>query len=76
MTRKLTIFLYLSKPGTIMSCQEITKKIIKDENLKGNVAHYLSGSVSSILAKLVKDGILKYADGKSLRSGHLYQLNK
>jgi hypothetical protein len=59
-----------------MSCQEITDRIIKDDKLDGSVAHYLSGSVTTILAKLVKEGKLKYAEGTGPRGGHLYQLNK
>jgi hypothetical protein len=75
MTRKQKILHYLQFSYIIMSCQDITDKIIKEEKLTGNVAKYLSGSISSILAKLVKDGVLKYAEGKGPRGGHLYQKN-
>lgn len=75
MTRKNKILTYL-KQGVKMSCQEICEKIIKEDKLTGNVAHYLSGSVSSILRKMVKEEVLKYAEGKGPRGGHLYQLNE
>lgn len=72
-TRREMILALLEKHTNKLSCQEICKTIIKKQNLTGNVAHYLSGSVSSILNKLVKDGELKYADGTAVRGGHLYQ---
>lgn len=57
-----------------MSCQEICKAIIFANNLKGNKARYLSGGVSSILAKMVKDGELEYDERKAIRGGHLYRI--
>lgn len=75
MTRKEMILRYLKNPHAVLSCQDICKKIIKRQKLAGNVAKYLSGSISSVLAKLVKEGILKYAKGSGPRGGHLYQKN-
>lgn len=60
-------------PDKTYSCQDITKMLINKEKLTGTVAHYLSGSVTTTLAKLVKDGFLKYAKEKTARGGHLYQ---
>lgn len=74
MTRKQIILKYLKNPKTVLSCKEICDKIIKEEKIFGTtVAHYLSGSVSTILAKLVKEGVLKYAEGTGPMGGHLYQ---
>lgn len=56
-----------------LSCQDITKRLIAEDNLTGSVAHYLSGSISSILNKLVKQGILKYATEKGPRGGYIYE---
>lgn len=58
------------------TCQNITKCIIIEEELTGSKAKYLSGSISSILAKLVKDEVLMYADEQTDRGGHIYQLYK
>lgn len=61
------------KEGTPLSCWDITKRIIKIKYPKG--ATYLSGSISSILAKMVKDNDrIEYAPGKAIRGGHLYQI--
>jgi len=67
--------LSLIKKKGAMSCQQISKAIIKKEKLTGNKALYLSGSMSSKLANLVKKGTLCYADDKSEKGGHLYRLN-
>lgn len=64
----------IKKKGTL-SCIQISKAIIKKEKLTGNKALYLSGSMSSKLANLVKKGVLVYAEGKSEKGGHLYKLN-
>jgi len=82
MTRKQQILKMLEASKLLrgndhaMSCQELCKGIIFAENLIGNKAHYLSGSISSILAKMVKDGELEYGDRKSIGGGHLYRLIK
>lgn len=58
-----------------MTCGEVCKRIIEDEKLEGNTARYLSGSISSILRKLVAEGVLEYAeDLKGPKGGHVYQL--
>lgn len=78
-TRKHLILDYLvqelPKNPKGIGCTELTKFIIKRNMLKGNIAYYLSGSVSSILAKLVKEGILKYSKHRSPRGGHLYLIS-
>lgn len=61
-------------PSCGLPCQEICRQIIVQNKLTGSVAHYLSASISSKLAKLVKDGILKYSRQKTSRGGHIYQL--
>lgn len=73
LTRKQLILQLLKKHDTKLSCQQICKSIIASQKLTGNVAHYLSGSISSILNKLVKDGELQYAEGTAVRGGYLYQ---
>lgn len=74
-TRKQQILEILKNPMVNMTCGEICKRIIQDENLTGNVAHYLSGSISSKLNKLVKEGVLEYnPDLKGPRGGYVYQL--
>lgn len=74
-TRREKILQIFSKGYMDRSCAQIVTEIINDEEIwASSTAHYLSGSISSILAKMVKDGILEYAPGKSIRGGHLYQL--
>lgn len=73
-TRRMKIFItFVLNPEKTYSCSDITKHLIKKDKLTGTVAYYLSGSVTTILAKLVKDGFLKYAKEKTSRGGHLYQ---
>lgn len=75
-TREMKIIAtFVLNPDKTFSCSEITKMIIEKDKLTGSVAHYLSGSVSSILAKLVKGTLLKYAEEKTVRGGYLYQYN-
>lgn len=78
-TRKHLILDYLAqelpKNPNGIGCTELTKFIIERDMLKGNIAHHLSGSISSILAKLVKEGILKYSKHKSPKGGHLYLIS-
>lgn len=73
MTRREKIIEYFnSRKGILLSCNDITKHIAEEEKLTGNKRHYLSGSISSILNKLVKDKILGYHVAKTPRGGHLY----
>lgn len=72
-SRKDMILDMFKAPGVQMSCMEICKNIIKAQKLEGSVAHYLSGSISSILNKLVKEGVLQYATEKSVRGGYMYE---
>lgn len=78
MTRKERILKMFLKDGVKLSCTEVSKKIMKSEKIdpKSSVAHYLSGSVTTILARLVKDGKLRYADAVTTRGGHIYTKNK
>lgn len=59
-----------------LTCQQITKAIIKKQKLSGSVAHYLSGSISTILNGLIKKGILTYSYKSTQRGGHIYELEK
>ncbi len=72
---RIDFTLSLIKKKGALSCTQITKAIIKKEKLNGNVALYLSGSMSSKLANLVKKGVLRYAEGKGEKGGHLYEIN-
>ena len=73
-TRSSFALSLIKKKGSL-SCQDISKAVIKKEKLTGNKALYLPASVSSKLANLVKKGVLRYAEGKSEKGGHLYELN-
>ncbi len=75
LTRRARIIQMLRIGKTQLTCGQICKKLIEEQELTGNVAHYLSGSVSSILAKLVKEGVVKYSDKSGPRGGHVYQKN-
>lgn len=75
MTRK-EIILSIIKPGIQISCGDLCKIIINTQNLTGNKARYLSGSISSILNKMVKDKILMYSPIKGPKGGYTYELNK
>lgn len=60
----------------VMSCQQITDYIVKVQGLTDKYKiRYLPASISSKLAKLVKEGVLRYAKGKSIHGGHLYEHN-
>lgn len=61
-----------------LSCAFITSIVAVNEKMEpgSNKRRYLSGSVSSTLAKMVKDNILEYAKTKTARGGHLYQIKK
>lgn len=75
-TRRELILIYLAAPGSQMTCQQICYRIIKDQNIdpQSSVANYLSGSISSILAKMVKDGILEYVPEQTgPNGGHIYR---
>lgn len=73
MTRKETILEMFTDETTELSCNQIVKIIIAKENLVGNKAKYLSGSISSILNKLVKQYILGYSSNKTFRGGYKYK---
>lgn len=72
MTNKAHI-LEILKEGDAFTCAEITKIIIEQKYITPQP--YLSGSISSTLAKMVKDGILEYAIGiEGPKGGHIYQI--
>lgn len=73
---RMDFALSLIRKKGAMSCQQITKAIIKKENLTGSKALYLPASISSKLANLVKKGVLRYAESKSEKGGHLYEINE
>lgn len=73
MTRKQKILKLLSRPHSHMTCGEICSFLIKDDNLSGNIAKYLSGSISSTLRKMVDKGELEYSQFTGPRGGHRYQ---
>lgn len=63
-------------PNAELSCTEVSKIVIKRLNVPHNKQHYLSGSISSLLRKLViRENKLKYSENKTDRGGHLYKLN-
>lgn len=73
MTRREKILDLLKLPHSHMTCGEICSFIVTDEGLSGNVAKYLSGSISSILRKMVDKGELHYSQIKGPRGGYRYQ---
>lgn len=76
MTRREKILNMFSHPMAKFSCQQITNNIITEEKLTGNSAKYLSGSISSILRKMVLKNVLEYCDFTTNRGGHFYQLKQ
>jgi hypothetical protein len=59
-----------TKPGG-MTCQELTNRIAVSEGIEGS--RYLSGSISSLLNRMVKKGELKYSVTKQgPKGGHVY----
>jgi len=76
MTRKERILAMFSHPMAKFSCQQIINSIIDEDKLTGNVAKYLSGTISSILRKLVLADVLEYCDFTTSKGGHIYQLKQ
>lgn len=74
-TRKQMIIHIVSSNGEL-SCAEICVRLIAYGYVSEGSKQYLSGSVSSILAKLVKENILEYSFKKSIRGGHIYKMKK
>jgi hypothetical protein len=73
---KIIDLFFKAKPETEFSCDQIVKQFIEDKEPTSSQHgyHYFSGSISSILNKLVKDNVLRYSNNKTKRGGHLYQL--
>lgn len=72
MTRAQYILWWLGKyhKGT---CQQITAGVIRRFRLTGNKAKYASGSVSSLLVKFVKNGLVTIAETeKGPKGGNVY----
>ena len=71
-------FLEAWPPDIEYSCTDICKRIMHNEMQAGirpksnHGYHYLSGSVSGQLRKMVKDGTLRYSVNKTPRGGYLY----
>lgn len=58
-----------------ISCAQLTILVIRKYRLTGNKAKYCAGGISSILAKLVKDGKLQVSPFRSgIKGGKLYIL--
>lgn len=57
-----------------LSCQKIVEALIIEEELTEDRIMYLSGSVSSMLRKMVKQRELKYSEETTKRGGHIYQI--
>ncbi len=74
-TRSAFALSLIKKKGAL-SCQDISKAVIKREKLTGNKALYVRASISTKLANLVRKGVLRYAPGKSEKGGHLYEINE
>lgn len=75
MTWKQRVLHLLYSTNNEMSCQEITKTFINADKISGNKARYLSGSISSLLNKLVKNNKVLYSENKTSRGGYLYKFN-
>lgn len=61
-------------PDAKKSCKEVTDAVIERERITDeHTLRYISGSISTVLNKLVKEGKLKYAEEKTSRGGHIYQ---
>lgn len=74
MTNKALILKLLAWESPL-TCAVITQRIIK-EKYQNKPQPYLSGSISSTLAKMVKDDILEYTPGTvGPKGGHFYQLS-
>lgn len=58
-----------------LSCLDICKYLISEKKIPKHLQHYLPGSISSILNKLVKDRIIIYDSKTTPRGGHLYKYN-
>lgn len=67
------LILEMLKEGDALTCAEITKIVIEQKYVTPQP--YLSGSISSTLAKMIKDEILEYApDLEGPKGGHVYQI--
>lgn len=73
-TRKQIILSFLAASPTFRSCAEITKHVALTEGLVPgtNVYTYLSGSVSSKLAAMVKKGEIRLSNLTTARGGNQY----
>lgn len=72
-TYRATILQIMKNPKTQITCAEICKRLIKRLDIPSYRHRYLSGGVSSILNKLVKDGKLQYHTLKTgPRGGYVY----
>lgn len=75
-TRREFILTLFKVHATKLTCTEVTILVKVRENISNEDAHYLSGSISSLLASMVKNGELQYAEKLGPRGGHVYELKK
>ena len=68
--------LFISPRAPQMSLNQIVQYLIQEEGIPKSGQKYLSGSISSILRKLVLEKYLKYADHTTARGGHIYELDR
>lgn len=74
MTRRELILDILSQTDHPITCAEICQWIEVKENLTASIRMYLSGSVSSLLRKMVIKNQIKIASLKGPKGGQTYKL--
>jgi len=71
----LLIFNNVDNPNPTFTCQQMCKKLIELGYVPLNKRTYLSGAISTILRKMVKDKILCYSSTlNGPKGGLVYQL--
>lgn len=76
MTYKEKVLSMFETPNITLSCTQICRKLIVQNDIPLPKRVYLSASISSILNKLVKDEILQYSTIPTKRGGHIYELDR
>lgn len=69
MTRKEQILQLFADAEVKLSCKQVSDKLVVPDDKR----QYLSGSVTTILKKLVEAGKLAYAATKTAKGGNIYQ---
>jgi predicted transcriptional regulator len=73
-TYRATILQILQNPRTQITCGEICKRLIKRLDIATWKHQYISASISSILHKLVDEGLVEYSTTKKgPKGGYVYQ---